>query len=508
AGRWAGHATGPAGPASLAALSTVDPTALTGPELIDAILAAEKAMSLLAAVQMRLMAAFAVPYVAGDPTRLAARLAKKNRCADTDLDDASTQAYIEEAATSLAAAEVAAALRIAPVTGGIRVRAADTMTTVLAPTLHALQTGVLDRGKARVIAEHCEPLTPAHTTAVQQLVLPTAGALSTSELRELTGLAVITVDPDGAQDRHDHAAARRDLAMTAHPDAMATLKAFLPADAAVKIFQISDLLATGTAGTIGDNRGIGARRIDALVDIADQLLTHGHLDLTHYLSTPLPDHGQPCPRTNNSTSTGHRANTTGGTGTAQTGPAGGLGNGEGNRDDADPSISTTGSTGFTDDISNAPSEAAANGAAANNGTPGPARNNGPRVPAPTETSGRSFTRQGRRPHLTVTIALSTLAGHDQHPGSLAGYGAIPAGLARSIAASAATITAISTDPTTGAARTAGHLTYRPRQDLRDQTAAINTTCQFPSCRQPAWRCDIDHRDPFDHNRFVLDEPGA
>ena len=60
----------------MADLASVDPTALTGPELIDAILAAEKAQSLLAAVQMRLMAAFAVPFVAGDPMRLAARLAE------------------------------------------------------------------------------------------------------------------------------------------------------------------------------------------------------------------------------------------------------------------------------------------------------------------------------------------------------------------------------------------------------------------------------------------------
>ena len=37
--------------------------------------------------------------------------------------------------------------------------------------------------------------------------------------------------------------------------------------------------------------GIGARRIDALVDIADQLLTHGYLDLGNYLGRPLPDHG-------------------------------------------------------------------------------------------------------------------------------------------------------------------------------------------------------------------------
>ena len=130
AGRWAGHAAGPAGSVSLEALAVVDPTGLTGAELVDAIVAAEKGMSLLAAMQMRLMAAFAEPFVAADPMRLAARLARKNRCAGTDEDSGTIEAYVAEAATSLAAAEVAAALRIAPVTGGIRVRAAQSMTGV------------------------------------------------------------------------------------------------------------------------------------------------------------------------------------------------------------------------------------------------------------------------------------------------------------------------------------------------------------------------------------------
>jgi hypothetical protein len=111
---------------------------------------------------------------------------------------------------------------------------------------------------------------------------------------------------------------------------------------------------------------------------------------------------------------------------------------------------------------------------------------------------RVFTRQGRRPHLSVTLGLGTLAGLDNLPGALAGFGAIPAGLARSIAASAASITTVITDPATGRATAAGALTYRPTQDLRDRNAALHTVCQFPSCRQPVWRCDLDHRDEFDH----------
>ena len=111
---------------------------------------------------------------------------------------------------------------------------------------------------------------------------------------------------------------------------------------------------------------------------------------------------------------------------------------------------------------------------------------------------RVFTRQGRRPHLSVTLGLGTLAGLDNLPGSLAGFGAIPAGLARSIAASAATINALITDPDTGRVTAAGALTYRPTQELRDQIAAILNVCQFPSCRQPVWRCDMDHRAEFNH----------
>ena len=126
---------------------------------------------------------------------------------------------------------------------------------------------------------------------------------------------------------------------------------------------------------------------------------------------------------------------------------------------------------------------------------------------------RTFARQGRRPHLSVTLGLGTLAGLDEFPGNLAGFGAIPAGLARSIAKSAATISALLADPESGSVLKAGALTYRPRQELRDQIAALLEVCQFPSCRQPVWRCDMDHRDPFDHDhpeqggRTVLDNSG-
>ena len=169
---WAGLAHAPADAVSLAALAAAAPDAMTGSALVDAIVASEKALSFLAAKQMRLLTAFAQPFKAGDPMRLARRLARKN-CITGDDDPDHVALFVDEAARSLAQAEVAAALRIPSKTAGGRVQEATTMTGVLAPTLDALQTGVLDRGKARVIAEHCSPLSPDNTTKVQDLVLPT-----------------------------------------------------------------------------------------------------------------------------------------------------------------------------------------------------------------------------------------------------------------------------------------------------------------------------------------------
>jgi len=119
---WAAPAATGADEASLVSLARVDPAALSGAELIDAITASEKALSWLGGMQMRLMAAFAEPFKAGDPTRLAARLAKKH-CTTGDDDPDQVEHFVPAAAASLAAAEIAAALRIRtspPATGSAK----------------------------------------------------------------------------------------------------------------------------------------------------------------------------------------------------------------------------------------------------------------------------------------------------------------------------------------------------------------------------------------------------
>ncbi len=102
-------------------------------------------------------------------------------------------------------------------------------------------------------------------------------------------------------------------------------------------------------------------------------------------------------------------------------------------------------------------------------------------------------RQGRRPSVQVTVALSTLLGLDGEPGELDGHGPIPASLARRIAAdSTGTWRRLVTDPL-GRLLDYGRSVYRPPQALADQVIARDRCCRFPGCRRQAVRCDIDHQ---------------
>lgn len=109
------------------------------------------------------------------------------------------------------------------------------------------------------------------------------------------------------------------------------------------------------------------------------------------------------------------------------------------------------------------------------------------------------TRQGRRPHLTVTASASTLLGLDDAPGELAGYGPIPPAMARRIAARA-TWQPLLADAWTGEPLARSTRRYAPTQGQRDAVVLRDRTCTFPGCRMPAARCDIDHIEPYDHDR--------
>src|ERR1017187_2742817 len=51
----------------------------------------------------------------------------------------------------------------------------------------------------------------------------------------------------------------------------------------------------------------------------------------------------------------------------------------------------------------------------------------------------------------------------------------------------------------GCAHTEASLAYRPPPRLKEQITARDITCRFPTCRQPARRCDLDHTIPYDQD---------
>jgi hypothetical protein len=115
----------------------------------------------------------------------------------------------------------------------------------------------------------------------------------------------------------------------------------------------------------------------------------------------------------------------------------------------------------------------------------------------------------RRPiTVNVTIDLPTLLGLNENPGQLAGYGAIPASVARALASDGKWKRFI-TDPQTGALLDYGRETYSPPQALIDFLIARDRTCRFPGCRRSAALSDLDHAQSWEEGGTTsLDNLGA
>jgi hypothetical protein len=103
----------------------------------------------------------------------------------------------------------------------------------------------------------------------------------------------------------------------------------------------------------------------------------------------------------------------------------------------------------------------------------------------------------RRPlTVNVTVDLPTLMGLAENPGELAGYGPIPASVAREIASDARWKRFV-TEPITGNLLDFGREHYEPPQALKDFLIARDRTCRFPGCRRSAILSDLDHAQSWD-----------
>jgi hypothetical protein len=95
----------------------------------------------------------------------------------------------------------------------------------------------------------------------------------------------------------------------------------------------------------------------------------------------------------------------------------------------------------------------------------------------------------------VVVDLPTLLGLAERPGELPGYGPVPPGLARELAADRDWVRWV-VDPMTRRLLDRGAQTYRPGDRLRRFLAAAYGRCGFPGCNRRADGCDTDHRVTF------------
>jgi hypothetical protein len=99
-----------------------------------------------------------------------------------------------------------------------------------------------------------------------------------------------------------------------------------------------------------------------------------------------------------------------------------------------------------------------------------------------------------KPLVQVLMPFHTLLGADA-PAELAGYGAIPADLAREIAADAV-LKRLVLDPESGVLLDYGRTTYRPPAALADHVRARDVYCRAPICRRRVVDGELDHVIPY------------
>ncbi len=114
-------------------------------------------------------------------------------------------------------------------TAAFRTRQATALIERLPATLAAWEAGLLDQRRVTTITQGTVNLTAEHAALVEARVLPRAPSQTAAQLQAAIKRAIISVDPDGAEERHEAARKGRRVAVNPEDDGMASLWALLPA---------------------------------------------------------------------------------------------------------------------------------------------------------------------------------------------------------------------------------------------------------------------------------------
>jgi Domain of unknown function (DUF222) len=261
------------------------------------------------------------------------------------------------------------------------------------PDVHAaLDAGLIDEPRARVLSEWTIELSAEAARALCGAVLARVPKLTTGQLIDQIKKMAIAIDPDWAQRRYEHALAERRVVGSRNADGSANLSGLnLPVDRVAAACGHIDALAKA-AKQAGDPRPIDHIRADLFLGMTDGTYT-GLNDRT-ILERLRATQGNDEPANN--------------------------GADDGGADDAPERHDPT--------RDNEPGDEGPD----HDGT----SNNGPGDSDAAAQDGRSAAGDPapqRRPSgggMELRVRLSTLLGHDEYPGELAGWGPVHAGLAR------------------------------------------------------------------------------
>jgi hypothetical protein len=107
-----------------------------------------------------------------------------------------------------------------------------------------------------------------------------------------------------------------------------------------------------------------------------------------------------------------------------------------------------------------------------------------------ETCTRGEAIDAIRATVQITVPVLTAAGRGAEPALLAGYGPVDPETARRLMGNCPGWERVMTSPVTGCVLAVDR--YRPTEDMKRFLRVRDERCRFPGCRQPVWRCDLDH----------------
>ena len=302
------------------------------------------------------------------------------------------------APTEFSADEIRAALVLTRRAADAQFWTAHDLLTRL-PAVHAaMAAGVCDEPRARIFSEWTTDLSPEQARAVCERLLPRVGQLTTGQLIDQIKKLAITLDPDWARRRYEQALADRKVIGHRNPDGSANLSGInLPVERVAAASTHIDALAKA-AKRAGSTRPIDHLRAELFLGMTEGSYTA--LDDAAILALLL--------------ATGDDTDSTG-TDAADT--------------DSGVGEAAEAGTGADTGPHHEPDSATAD-------TPGglSADSAGPAVDDPTSNDRDVATgvRGRARGGIELRVRVSTLLGHDQYPGEIAGWGPVHAGLARDL----------------------------------------------------------------------------